>query len=163
MNNLKSLFTVFLLLAIGEVEVHGQEKVPGIIVELSNGEKLEYVLTDNPKFVYDGQTITLTAEGVHIEYLPSDLAKITTGEVASNSSDIQALPTQQGDIKVYAGFVRLSGFAAGEAVHIYSVSGSLLATLYIQPDGSLVIPVSTLPPGISIIKTNQQSIKITKQ
>ena len=157
------LFAVFLLLTAGMVQAHVQEKVPGIIVELSNGEKLDYVLTDNPKFMYDGQTITLTAEGVHIEYLPSDLVKVTTGEVTSNSSDIIALPPQQGDIKIVAGFIRLRGFTHGEAVHIYSVSGSLIATFYIQLDGMLVIPLSSLPSDMSIIKTNQQSIKITKQ
>ena len=69
------------LLALGGLYSYAQDKVPGIIVELANGQKVEYRLADNPKFVFDGQTIKLTAESVAVEYTPSELAKVTTGEV----------------------------------------------------------------------------------
>ena len=141
---------------------YAQDKVPGIIVELANGQKVEYRLADNPKFVFDGQTITLTADGVQVEYTPSELAKVMTGDV-EGATGIVETEKQSGDIKVEAGFARLSGFTAGEAVRVYSIGGSLVTTRYIESDGSLVIPISTLPSGISIIKTNQQTIKITKR
>ena len=150
------------LLALGGLYSYAQDKVPGIIVELANGQKVEYRLADNPKFVFDGQTITLTADGVKVEYTPSELAKVTTGEV-ENATGIEELRSQQGDIKVEAGFVRLNGFGAGEAVRVYSVGGNLVATHYVESDGSLVIPIFSLPSGISIIKTNQQTIKITRK
>ena len=150
------------LLALGGLYSYAQDKVPGIIVELANGQKVEYRLADNPKFVFDGQTIKLTAESVAVEYTPSELAKVTTGEV-EGATGIEELETKLGDIKVEAGFARLSGFTAGEAVKIYSIGGSLVATHYVESDGSLVIPISSLPSGISIIKTNQQTIKITRK
>ena len=150
------------LLALGGLYSYAQDKVPGIIVELANGQKVEYRLADNPKFVFDGQTIKLTAEGVAVEYTPSELAKVTTGEV-ENATGIEELRSQQGDIKVEAGFVRLNGFGAGEAVRVYSVSGNLVGTHYVESDGSLVIPIFSLPSGISIIKANQQTIKITRK
>ncbi len=158
---IKSLL-VFGLLTWGGLCSYAQDKVPGIIVELTNGQKIEYRLSDNPKLVFDGQTITLTADGVSVEYTPSELAKVTTGEV-ENATGIEELKSQQGDIKVEAGFARLSGFTAGEVVRVYSVGGSLVATHYVESDGSLVIPISSLPSGISIIKTNQQTIKITRK
>lgn len=150
------------LLALGGLYSYAQDKVPGIIVELANGQKVEYRLADNPKFVFDGQTIKLTAEGVAVEYTPSELVKVTTGEV-ENATGIEELRSQQGDIKVEEGFVRLNGFGAGEAVRVYSVGGNLVATHYVESDGSLVIPIFSLPSGISIIKTNQQTIKITRK
>ena len=150
------------LLTLGGLCSYAQDKVPGIIVELANGQKVEYRLADNPKFVFDGQTIKLTAESVAVEYTPSELAKVTTGEV-EGATGIEELETKLGDIKVEAGFARLSGFTAGEAVKIYSIGGSLVATHYVESDGSLVIPISSLPSGISIIKTNQQTIKITRK
>ena len=150
------------LLTLGGLCSYAQDKVPGIIVELANGQKVEYRLADNPKFVFDGQTIKLTAEGVAVEYTPSELAKVTTGEV-ENVTGIEELKSQQGDIKVEAGFARLSGFTAGEAVKIYSIGGSLVATHHVESDGSLVIPIFSLPFGISIIKANQQTIKITRK
>ena len=150
------------LLTLGGLCSYAQDKVPGIIVELANGQKVEYRLADNPKFVFDGQTITLTADGVQVEYTPSELAKVTTGDV-ENATGIEELRSQQGDIKVEAGFVRLNGFGAGEAVRVYSVGGNLMGTHYVESDGSLVIPIFSLPSGISIIKTNQQTIKITRK
>lgn len=153
---------VFWLLYLGSFYGYAQNKAPGIIVDLANGQKIEYRLTDNPKFVYDGQTITLTADGVRVEYMPTELLKVTTGEVQVLTG-IRELETQQGNIDVAAGFVRLTGFTNGEAVRIYSVGGSLKATYHTSADGSLVIPISALPSGISIIKTNEQTIKITKR
>ena len=147
---------------MGVINGYAQDKVPGIIVELANGQKVEYKLSDNPKFVFDGQTITLTADGVQVEYTPSELAKVMTGDV-EGATGIVETEKQSGDIKVEDGFVRLKGFSAGEAVHVYSVSGTQMASYQISSDGSLVIPVSALPSGISIIKTNQQTIKITKR
>ena len=160
--SLKKITVVSVLFAMGSIFSFAQDKVPGIIVELANGQKVEYRLADNPKFVFDGQTITLTADGVKVEYTPSELAKVTTGEV-ENATGIEELRSQQVDIKVEAGFVRLNGFGAGEAVRVYSVGGNLVATHYVESDGSLVIPISSLPSGISIIKTNQQTIKITRK
>ncbi len=153
---------LFGLLSMGGINGYAQDKVPGIIVELSSGTKVEYRLSNNPKFVFDGQTITLTADGVKVEYTPSELAKVTTGEV-EGATGIVETEKQSGDIKVEDGFVRLKGFSAGEAVHVYSVSGTQMASYQISSDGSLLIPVSALPSGISIIKTNQQTIKITRK
>jgi len=159
--SLKKIIVASVLFAMGSIFSFAQDKVPGIIVELANGQKVEYRLADNPKFVFDGQTITLTADGVQVEYTPTELAKVMTGEV--EATGIVETEKQSGDIKVEAGFVRLKGFSAGEAVHVYSVSGTQVASYQISSDGSLLIPVSALPSGISIIKTNQQTIKITRK
>ena len=79
--SLKKITVVSVLFAMGSIFSFAQDKVPGIIVELANGQKVEYRLADNPKFVFDVQTITLTADGVKVEYTPSELAKVMTGEV----------------------------------------------------------------------------------
>lgn len=161
MKNLCLLLFAFLF----EVSIYcnAQNKVPGIIVELSNGQKVEYRLVDKPKMVYDGTKITLTAEGVMVEYTPSELKKVMTGEVENVSSGVDEIPVVQGDIRVDAGFIRLSGFVAGEAVRIYSVGGGQRASCRISDDGSLIVPISSLPSGISIINVNKQSIKITRR
>lgn len=162
MKRKKKFLLLLGLISMGVINGYAQDKVPGIIVESANGQKVEYKLSDNPKFVFDGQTITLTADGVKVEYIPSELAKVMTGEV-EGATGIVETETQSGDIKVEAGFVRLKGFNAGEAVRVYSVSGTQTASYHTSTDGSLMIPLSSLPSGISIIKTNQQTIKITKR
>lgn len=140
-----------------------QDKVQGCIVELSTGEKLEYRLADNPKFTFDGTTITLTADGVKLEYSPSEFKKVTTGEVANINSGIEAVVSQEGEIYASSGFVRLNGFKTGEKVTIYSINGILMDSFTISTNGLLEIPISILPSGISIIKVNKQSIKITRK
>ena len=163
MKELRKLLVVICFLSFGSFCVNAQEKVPGIIVELKNGEKLEFRLVDKPKMVFDGTKIALTAEGVSLEYTPSELLKVTTGEVENVSSGIEELNAEQGDIQVNGGFVRLSGFTSGEPVLVYSASGVLKSSFATSSDGSLTISISDLPTGISIIKTNKQSIKITKR
>ncbi|MBP3260237.1 MAG: hypothetical protein J6M01_03960 [Prevotella sp.] len=163
MKRKKKFLMLFGLLSLVGINGYAQDKVPGIIVELSSGAKVEYRLADNPKMVFDGQTIKLTAEGVAVEYTPSELLKVTPGEVADISSGIDEVVPMQGDIKMEAGLVRLTGFTNSEAVRVYTVGGSLTATYQTSTAGSLIIPISSLPSGISIIKINEQTIKITRR
>lgn len=163
MEKIRTSLFLLTLLIVGGFNGYAQDMVPGIIVELANGQKVEYMLTDKPKMVFDGSKITLTTESVKVEYTPSELLKVTTGEVKNTGTDIKEMVIPSGDIKVNAGFVRLSGFAAGESANIYSLGGNLYASYRIPDNGSLVIPISTLPLGISIIKVNDQSVKITKK
>lgn len=157
------IFFVILFFVIALTKSSAQDKVLGIIVELSNGQKVEYRLVDYPKLIFDGKVIKLSADGVEIEYTPAELIKVTTGKVANVSSGIEERISAQSDIKVEAGFVRLSGFVKGDAVAVSTVSGVQIAAYQIESNGSLVIPISSLPSGISIIKTNKQSIKIIKR
>ena len=154
---------VLTFLILGGFKVQAQDVVPGIIVELANGQKIEYRIADKPKMAFDGSKITLTAEGVTVEYTPTELLKVATGEVKNTGTNIKEMIIPVGDINVDAGFVRLSGFAEGESVNVYSVRGILQTSYRISADGSFVIPISSLPLGISIIKVNDQSVKITRK
>lgn len=155
-------FLLSLLFVLGKMNSFAQDKVKGIIVELSSGKKMEFRLDDHPKLVFDGQTIKLTADGVQVEYAPLDLMKLTMGQVSNVSSGIEEHTSAQNDIKVEAGFVRLNGFKEGDSIAVYSSNGAKLAEYRIGFNGSLVIPISSLPTGISIIKTNKQFIKILR-
>ena len=155
-------FLLSLLFVLGKMNSFAQDKVKGIIVELSSGKKMEFRLDDHPKLVFDGQTIKLTADGVQVEYTPLDLMKLTMGQVPNVSSGIEEHTSAQNDIKVEAGFVRLNGFKEGDSIAVYSSNGAKLAEYRIGFNGSLVIPISSLPTGISVIKTNKQFIKILR-
>ena len=163
MDQLKKQLFVVVLLVMGYIHVGAQDMVPGIIVELSSGKKVEFRLADNPKIVFDGQTIKLTADGINVEYTPTEFVKLTTGEVQNNASGITELTSHQENIAVKDGYVCLNGFNSNDAVSVFSVDGKLVATYHIPTNGSISIPISTLPSGISIIRTNNQSIKIIKR
>jgi len=153
----------FFLAIVSGTRCFAQAKVQGVIVELSSGEKLEYRLADHPKMVYNGQTVKLTADGVSLSYTPSEIAKVTMGEVDDVSNGIEELKSSNGKIRVNSGFVRLSGFLPDESVCIYSMDGTIRATYHTLTDGTLIISLSSLPSGISIIKVNKETIKITRR
>ena len=157
----RKVLIVITFLLIGVIGGYAQDKVLGVIIDLANGEKVECRLVDKPKMVYDGTTITLTAEGVKLEFTPEGIQKVTMGEV-DNAAGINEAKLEHGSIEMKDGFVRLSGFEVDDEVKVYSVAGLLLAVHKISTDGSFVLPVASLPSGISIIKTKKQSIKITK-
>ena len=162
MKYLKIFILVFFLFILGQMRTFSQDKVNGIIVELSSGQKMEFRLDDHPKFVFDGQTVKLTADGVRIEYAPLELMKVTMGKVSNVSNGIEEHISTQNDIKVEAGFIRLNGFNERDAITVYSFNGAKQAEYRVGQDGSFVIPVSSLPMGMTIIKINKQSIKILR-
>ncbi len=157
------LFLLLFLSVLGIPKSFAQDKVLGIIVELKSGQKVEYRLVDNPRFVHNGNTVVLSAVGVEIEYTPTDLLKVTTAMVDDISSGVDVVSSSEESIKVEGGLVRLCGFTPNDAVDVYSLSGMLITNYHINSDGSLVIPISSLPKDVSIIKANKQSIKITRR
>jgi hypothetical protein len=163
--NLRKQLMMLFLVSMGCLHGYAQtEKVLGIIVELTSGEKVECQLTKKPKLSFDGQTITLTATNVNVEYTVADFAKVSTGMVDEEVPEgIIETTLQQGDVKVALGFVRFSGFAPNEPIRVFSVAGILKNTYYTDVNGTLTLSVANLPQGISIIKANKQSIKITRQ
>lgn len=157
------LLIVFCSLLLGFSHGYAQNKVLGIIIEMTNGEKMEYRLVDNPLMLFDGKTITLTADDIKVEFTPKELQKVMMGDVENVVNAINEVVTNQGTAEVNSGFVRLSGFQSGETVRVYNIAGILADTFKIYEDGTLVISISSLPSGTSIIKTNKQSIKISKR
>ena len=78
------------------------------------------------------------------------LAKATSASTSACTSATYAIDAQE-------------IVAAGEAIRIYSTAGVLQEVKQTDADGTLVRSVANLPQGISIIKINKQSIKITKK
>lgn len=138
------------------------EKVPGWVVELSSGGTLEIAMANNPKFFFDGKVIKLTATDMNVEYTPAEVNKVRIAEVDGMGTGINASGNPSGSIQVDEGFVRLTGFAANEAVEIFSLSGVMAAAFKTGANGSCTIDLRSLPSGISIVKVQKQSIKITR-
>lgn len=160
---MKKKLLLFMLLAAVGIQVQAADKVPGVIVELASGGTVEIALTDNPKMVFDGTAVKLTATNVDVEYTPTEIAKVRIDEVDASNTAIEAAETEKGVMTLEGGFVRLTGFATNESVSVYSLGGIQLASYKTNSNGSLAIDLSSLPSGISIIKTQQQSIKVTRR
>ena len=141
---------------------NAQDKVLGIIIELTNGEKVECRLADNPKLLFDGTTINLIAEKVDMNFAPEGLLKVSMGNV-DDVSAIERTEVEQCNFQMKGGFVRLSGFEPNQDVKVYTTAGTLIATYEVPLNGSFILSLESLPSGVSIIKTKKQSIKISKR
>ena len=158
MKKLLLLFFLFL-----SVHIQAADKVPGVIVELSSGGTIDIALANNPKMVYDGQKVKLTSSTENAEYEPSEIKKVKVGEVDAADTGINGIQDEKSQIKTEGGFVRLTGFPANETISIYSLKGVLISTFRTDANGSCTIDLRNLPSGISIIKTQNESIKITRR
>ena len=145
------------------VSIQAADMVPGVIVELSSGGSIEIALASNPKIVYDGMKVKLTSINTNAEYEPSDIIKVKVGDVDATDTGIIGIQEEKGQIKTEGGFVRLTGFPANEAISIFSLKGVLISTSRTDVNGSCTIDLNSLPSGISIIKTQKESIKITRR
>ena len=55
------------------------------------------------------------------------------------------------------------GFKAGQTVTIYDATGKAVAIHLIDAYGQLQLPISQLPPGLNIVKSESVTIKIMKK
>lgn len=145
------------------ISAHATDKVPKVIVELLSGGTIEIALANNPTIVFDGKKVKLTSKNENAEYDPSDILKVKVGEVDAADTGIKVIQEKNGQIIVKEGFVRLAGFPANEAISVYSLKGVLITTFKTDANGSCTIDVQILPSGISIIKIQNESIKITRR
>lgn len=159
----KKRFLLFMLSTVLWGRSMAADKIPGAIIELSSGKTVEIALTDNPKMTFDGTTVKLTAVNVEVEYTPAEIVKVTIGEVDSSVSGINNVEASNATISVEGGFVHLSGFASNESVKVYTLTGMQTDSFETDANGSLAINISSLPQGISIIKADNQTIKITRR
>ena len=149
-----ALFFPFLL--------NAQDKVPGIIVYLSSGEVIEFKLSEHPQMEFNGNTIKVKTDKVEVNYSLSEFDKVKTGDVNSTSG-IQVTDYGQSRIEKNSDFVRLISFESNKEVRVYSSSGQLYSVYHTDKNGSLIIPMTVLPMGISIISINKLSIKILRK
>lgn len=154
---------LLLLMLFISVNIQAADKVLGVIVELLSGGTIEIALENNPKMVFDGKKVKITSPKDNAEYEPSDILKVKVGEVDAADTGIIGIQDEKGQIKTEGGLVRLTGFPANEAISVFSINGVLVNTFRTDANGSCTIDLRNLQSGISIIKTQNESIKITRQ
>ena len=158
---MKKLLLLFMLFM--SVRIQATDKVPGIIIELSSGKTIEIALANSPKMVFDGKKVQLTSTNENAEYESFDIKKVKVGEVDNVDTGIKGIQVEKGQINAERGFVRLTGFPANEEISLFSLGGVLIRTFRTDANGSCTIDVQTLPLGITIIKTQNESIKISRR
>ena len=159
MKRIKIILAVVTALWISELRA--QELSSCLVVEMKTGEKVEYYLSEKPQLKHNDESILLSTQKTSVNYETQNVSKLYLSEgINTGIKDIR--PTDSA-IQLFPESIRLSGFFPRESVRILSLGGSEYRLYSISDDGSLTIILSDLPAGVYIIKTNNQSLKITRQ
>ena len=135
-----------------------------VVIENTSGETVSFLLSEDPHFKLNGQTVTVTTADVTIDYNTDDIARVYLTKSIPTGIDISELPTNDdGQLTVEAGRIVVTGLQAGEPASVYQLSGALAATMKADQEGRLVISIDELPAKVSIIKTKHQSFKIIRK
>ena len=135
-----------------------------VVVETTDGQRAEYLLTEQPQLRYDGQTVTFTTTAVTVEYVTEQVARVFFDKATPTPTAIAPTTAKTTDNLTFStGHALISGLQPGEEACVCSPTGSIVATFQANGDGTLTIDLGTLPAGVSIIKTNQQSFKVTRK
>ena len=143
------------------LHLQAQTEQQCVVVETAAGQRMEYLLSDQPRIVHNDATVTLTTTNATVEFQTSEVSKIyaSTMDVVIVIKSIKT----DGDIHLTDDFVSLTGYTPHESVSLYTSDGKLLKQRTADSQGRLILSLTQLHSGIYIIKTQQQSIKFTKK
>ena len=132
------------------------------VVWTGSGGRISYPLTERPKVIHSGESLTVTTTATTVEYPKSEVSKFTLsdtelGGVESISAD------RAGELFRKGNTVELSGFAVGTTVSVFTVSGQRIISECVSADGTLSLDLSPIKSGIYIISTGSITHKIIKR
>jgi hypothetical protein len=133
-----------------------------VVVENTNGEKVRYLLEEDPRFYLKGQTVTVVTSKVTIDYQTDDIARVYLEDYTP--TDINELPAlKEGSMSIEAGRIVITGLESGETATVYQLSGTPVTTAKADQEGRIVISIDGTPGKVSIVKTKHQSFKIIRK
>lgn len=131
-----------------------------VVVETTDGERMEYLLSDNPRIVHRNAMVELTTNTVSVEFPSSNVSKVY---LSTTTTAVEKIKAAEGEIRMYQDVIVMKGFGANEPVILYGTDGSQLWQQSTDGNGQLVVSLNSLSKGIYIIKTNHQSFKIIRK
>lgn len=153
------LLLLLLLLSVHKAIAQSPE-YQCIVVETTDGERLEYLLSDNPRIAHMNALVVLTSNTVSVEFPSSNVSKVF---LSSTTDAIGKVNTAEGKIFLHKDVVVMKDFGANEPIALYGADGKQLWQQSADGNGQLVVSLNSLSQGIYIFKTNHQSFKIIRK
>lgn len=161
MRKMKELWLVTaLLLLIAQKAIAQSAEYRCVVIETKDGERMEYLLSDNPRIMHRNAMVELTSNTVSVEFPSSNVSKVY---LSTTATAVEKIKVAEGEIRMYQDVIVMKGFGANEPVALYGTDGNQLWQQRTDNDGQLLYSLSSLPQGIYIIITNHQSVKIIKK
>lgn len=138
------------------------------VVWLKDGRKIVTHLREKPMMKYDTDAYTLVASAMETRYDAADIAKITlvdNPDGAMTGIDGVAADGDEGsrDFELENDRMLISGGRPGAVTRVFSVSGVPLGAFGADGRGCTTVPLSDLPKGVLIIRSEKLTYKIIKK
>ena len=155
---------LFFALAVSSVSAWAQTTASCVVVEQTNGNKAEYLLSTEPRITYVGNDVTLTSTEVTVVLDAADVSKVYLSETNISSTAIQQVEAAKSVfVNLTDGNLSLNGLETGSPVALYTADGRQLYAGTANAAGTLSLPLGSFQGGIIIVKTATQTFKIIKK
>ncbi|MBQ8064443.1 MAG: hypothetical protein IJ144_02355 [Prevotella sp.] len=150
-------------LALAATALWAEEPAPCVVVEQTDGTRTEYLLTTEPRVSYDGSVVRLQSSEADVELAVADVAKVYLAEsvLPTGISSSAAAGGRSVRVRLTAGGLELSGLEPGSDASAVSLDGRRLSGSRAGNDGSLLLPLSNVSGGVIVVRTSNQSFKLT--
>lgn len=136
-----------------------------VVVEQTNGDKSEFLLSTSPEIRYVQNAITLTTTETEIVFAASDVRKAYISESTSSQGNDVELIQQESvsySITINDATVSIRGMKENETVSLFSIDGKLLCTAKADADGKVEVSLREYTKGVYVVKVGNQTFKIVR-
>ena len=154
-----ALLALLLLPAQALLARVAEEDVTCMVLTLTDGTVNRFALTGNPTVTYEGENLVVSAGEEQFTTALSGISQLTFEQVPTGISEM----VEESPKPVFTpGQARFEGLKPHATVSIHTIDGKMLSSTRANEDGAVSIDLGTLPQGVYILRTPNQSYKIKK-
>ena len=139
-------------------------QVETVVLYTQDGKKAIYSLDERPKVEYSDDCVVLSTSSALVEYSLDNLHKLVfEGGHIDTKIDGLVFEEKKENILLEEDLLILSGLDVKDIVIIYTLTGLKQQSYPVVGNGTVYVPLSSLPCGTYIIKANSMTFKFLKK
>lgn len=148
---------ILILSMVSFLSMNAIERSTHIVFWDTEGSKVSYALSDEPRITFDSTDLTIEVERGTINYPLANLQQITY----ENQSSGISTPIDDGiDFKSSDNSIIFSNLRSGNCIGMYSANGTIIFSRVVENESEYRTDISDLVPGVYFIKVNSTTHKI---
>lgn len=132
-----------------------------LVVTMTNGEKTEFKLADNPIATIDGDVLLVTCSESVSEFILADVKNFTYMTDGAGADDVEMDVANL--FSYHDNIVRFDVCEQNRNVSITDIAGIVMLETVIDAGQICELSVATYSPGIYLVTVNGCTTKITKR
>lgn len=136
------------------------EEACALMLHLASGKQVVCLLDERPVVTFTDVEVVLTTHMHEVRYQSVDVQKFTYTNVEVDG--INALPLDQGLVRMEGNTLCLDGFASDSEVSVYTADGIIVAESHTDGHGAASISLPGQSGKVYVVKTSIANFKITK-